>query len=296
MNHLFIINPAAGKGKGVKYPEVIREYFKHSKEPYYIEFTKGPGDASKIVKKYVSTDNYRVYSIGGDGTSNEVLNGIVNSSSSLAIIPSGSGNDFFRNIDDTLDESLLYRTIHGTEKYIDIGKVNDRYFLNVASAGIDAEVVLNSNRFKRMPLFNGLSAYVAGVFYTVFKYKSFNSTIKIDNVKYYKETLLLAVANGKYYGGGMKIAPSAKIDNGYLDIYHIDKANPYRILLLFPLLIKGRHESIKEVTYYKSKNVKISSEEGFLLNIDGEISKVREATFGIISDGLKLVVPLKSCM
>lgn len=294
MNHLFIINPAAGKGKGVKYAEAIRNYFKHRNEPYYIEFTKGPGDASRIAKDYVSTDHYRVYSIGGDGTLNEVLNGIVNSSSSLAIIPSGSGNDFFRNLDDVLDESLLTRTIHGTEKFIDIGKVNDRYFINVASAGIDAEVVFNANRFKKLPLFNGMVAYVAGVFYTVFKYKSFNSTVTIDHVNYDKETLLLAVANGKYYGGGMKIAPSANIDNGYLDIYHIDKANPFRILKLFPLLIKGRHESIKEVTYFKSKNVKISSDLGFLLNIDGEISKVREATFGIISHGIKLVVPSKS--
>jgi diacylglycerol kinase family enzyme len=139
-----------------------------------------------------------------------------------------------------------------------------------------------------------MAAYAAGVFFTVFKYKSFNSTINIDDVKYYKETLLLAVANGKYYGGGMKIAPSANITNGYLDIYHIDKANPFRILKLFPLLIKGSHESIKEVTHFKSKKVKISSKEGFLLNIDGEISKVREATFGIISDGLKMVIPTKS--
>jgi YegS/Rv2252/BmrU family lipid kinase len=294
MKHLFIINPAAGKGKGVQYAEAIREHFKHSQDHYYIEFTKGPGDASGIVKKYVAADNYRVYSIGGDGTLNEVLNGIVRSSSSLAIIPTGSGNDFFRNIDDKPDENLLYRTIHGTEKYIDIGIANDRYFLNVASAGIDAEVVYNSNRFKKLPLFNGLAAYVAGVFYTVFQYKSFSSTINIDNLKSSEETLLLAAANGKFYGGGMKIAPSAEIDNGCLDVYHISKANPLKILLLFPLLIKGRHEAIKEVSYYKSRNIKISSEEGFLLNIDGEISRVKEATFGIIADGLKLVVPSKS--
>ncbi|GIM28349.1 diacylglycerol kinase [Clostridium polyendosporum] len=293
MNHLFIINPAAGKGKGIKYAEVVREYFRHKEDPYYIEFTKGPGDAERIAREYVTTNNYRVYSIGGDGTLNEVLNGIVNSSSSLAVIPSGTGNDFFRNIDASSDESLLYRTIKGKEKYIDIGKVNGRYFLSVASAGIDAEVVFNSDRFKKLPLFNGMSTYVAGVFYTLFKYKSFKCKISTDKGDYHKETLLLAVANGKYYGGGMKIAPLAELNDGYLDIYHIDKANPFRIIFLFPKLIKGTHESIKEVTYSKSKKVKINSQESFLLNIDGEIFRTTEAAFDIISDGIKLVFPLK---
>lgn len=298
MKHLFIINPYAGKGRGVEYVEKIERYFEKNKElgneePYYIEFTKGPGDATEIAQKYVADDRYRVYSIGGDGTLNEVLNGVMDSSSSLAVIPSGSGNDFFRNIGDIADPSLLYRTINGTEKYIDVGRVNGRYFLNVASVGIDAEIVANARKFKKNPLFFGMGSYVAGIFYTVFRYKSFNSAITVNGMDYNRETLLLAVANGKYYGGGMKIAPGANINDGNFDVYHIDRTNPLKVVFFFPKLIKGKHEGIKEVRYFVSKEIKIRSEEGFLLNVDGEIFDSYEATFDIIPNGLKLVVPSK---
>jgi YegS/Rv2252/BmrU family lipid kinase len=291
MRHLFVVNPKAGKGKGLKYVGWIHKYFQGSGDTYHVEFTKGPGDATEIVKRYVGTGDYRVYSIGGDGTLNEVLNGIVNSSSSLSVIAAGSGNDFFRNIDEASGESLLYRTIAGTEKLVDIGKVNGRFFINVASAGIDAEVAYNADRFKSLPLFKGMASYAAGVFYTVFKYKSVSSVVKVGTSSSNKETLLFAVANGKYYGGGMKIAPFADISDGYLDIYHVDRINPFRIMLLFPKLIKGSHGAIKEVSYFRSTAVVISSDREFLLNIDGEISKVSEASFEIVPKGLKLVVP-----
>ncbi|HOM02334.1 MAG TPA: diacylglycerol kinase family lipid kinase [Acetivibrio sp.] len=299
MKHLFIINPFAGKGGGVEYVEKIEEYFMKNEElgnvePYYIEFTKGPGHATEITRKYVENDRYRVYAVGGDGTLNEVLNGVMDSSSSLGVIPAGSGNDFFRNIGDTIDSSLLYRTINGEEKYIDVGKVNGRYFLNVASVGMDAEIVANARKFKKHPLFFGMSSYIAGIFYTVFRYKSFNSMVNINGVEHNKETLLLAVANGKYYGGGMKIAPFADINDGNFDVYHIDKANPLKIVLFFPQLIRGKHESIKEVKYFRAKEIKIRSEESFLLNVDGEIFDCCEANFNIIPNGLRMVIPLKT--
>lgn len=292
MKHLFIINPAAGKGKAINYEHSIRNYFKDKPDQYFIERTNYEGHATELVKAYVTKDCYRVYSIGGDGTLNEVLNGLIGYDSALAVIPAGSGNDFFRNIEDNSDESLLLRTIQGTERLIDVCKVNERYFLNVASAGIDAEVVHNADRFKKLPFLNGMSAYVAGVFYTVFKYKSFNSLITINGKQYNKRTLLIAVANGKYYGGGMKIAPKANINDNKFEVYHVDNASPLRIIYLFPRLIKGTHEGIKEVTYYSADMVTISSTKGFTLNIDGEILKAKEATFEILKEKLKLVKPL----
>lgn len=291
MNHLFIINPSCCRGKAVKYAEQIKRIFEQSKEPFHIEYTTAPGEATVIARKYVSIGDYRVYSVGGDGTLNEVLNGVVNSSSSLAVIPAGSGNDFFSNLEKTIDKTILIRTIRGTEKYIDIGKVNDRYFLSIASAGLDAQIVINSNKFRKIPLFYGMSSYIAGIFCTVFKYKSFKSTVTIDDKKFKKETLLFAVANGKYYGGGMQVAPRADISDGFFDIYHVDKVSPIRIIFLFTRLIKGIHETIKEVTFFKAKSAKISSDNDFPLNIDGEAFIVREATFGIVPNGIKMVFP-----
>lgn len=293
MKHLFIINPKSCRGKGLKYGELIKKYFENINEPYFIEFTKGIGDATKIAAEYSAKDTFRIYSIGGDGTLNEVLNGMVNTSSSLAVIPAGSGNDFFGNIDGSIEPNILSRTIKGTEKYIDLGKVNDRYFLSVASAGIDAEIAKNSDRFRKLPLSGGMTSYIAGIFYTVFRFKSFKTEIIIDDLELSKDTHMLAVANGKTYGGGMKIAPKADITDGLFEVYHVDKINPIKILMLFPKLIKGVHETIKEVTYYRAKKINVRSEQDFSLNIDGEIFTVKEATFEIIPNGLMMVFPTK---
>lgn len=291
MKHLFIINPVAGKGNAGKFIDQIEKYFKNKEDTYIIEKTKGQGHATIITKEYVKDDLWRVYSVGGDGTLNEVLNGLAGSSSSLGVIPAGSGNDYFRSLDANNDESLLARTIEGSIKKCSLGLVNKRYFLNVASAGIDAEVVHNARKFKKLPFLNGQGAYILGIFYTVFNYRSFKSKISFNNQTHHKSTLLMAVANGKYYGGGMKIAPHADIYSKEFEIYHIDEAKPLRILKLFPTLIRGAHDTLREVQSYQSNKISLYSKEGFMLNVDGEIERVEKATFSLVEDGVNIIVP-----
>lgn len=291
MKHLFIINPVAGKGNAGKFIEKIEKYFKDREDHYVIELTKGQGHATNITKEYVNGDQWRVYSIGGDGTLNEVLNGLAGSSSSLGVIPAGSGNDYFRSLDIKNDEQLLTRTIEGSIRKCSMGLVNKRYFLNVASAGIDAEVVHNARKFKKLPFLNGQGAYILGIFYTVFNYRSFKSKISFNNQTHHKSTLLLAVANGRYYGGGMKIAPRADIYSRDFEIYHIDEAKPLRIIKLFPTLIRGAHDTLREVQNYRSDKLSIYCKSGFMLNIDGEIEKVERANFSLIKDGVNIIVP-----
>jgi YegS/Rv2252/BmrU family lipid kinase len=291
MKHLFIINPVAGKGNASKFIDKIERYFEDKEDTYVIELTKKQGHATTITMEYVKNGDWRVYSIGGDGTLNEVLNGLAGSNSSIGVIPAGSGNDYFRSLDTKNDERLLTRTIEGSIKKCSMGKVNKRYFLNVASVGIDAEVVYNSRRFKKLPFLNGQGAYILGIFYTVFRYRSFKSKITFNNQTHHKRTLLLAVANGRYYGGGMKIAPLADIYSKDFEIYHIDEAKPLRIIKLFPTLIRGAHGTLREVQNYQSDKVSLSSKEGFMLNVDGEIERVSKADFSLIHNGVNIIVP-----
>lgn len=293
--HLFIINPVAGKGHADKYIKLIHKYFENSQDQYTIELTHAPGHATNIAKEYSNDeDNLRIYSIGGDGTLNEILNGLVNSNNMLGVIPAGSGNDFYRSLDSGNDENILSRTIEGNIKKCSLGKVNERYFLNVASAGIDAEIVHNSRRFKKIPFLNGQGAYILGIFYTVFKYRSFKSRITINNEAHHKTTLLIAVANGRYYGGGMNIAPQANIFTKDFEIYHVDEAKPLRIIKLFPTLIRGEHETLKEVNHYSSDKLSLYSQNGFMLNIDGEIERVNRADFSLIEKGINIIIPSNS--
>lgn len=295
MKHLFIINPVAGKGKTLRLIPVIEKVFYNKKEDYAIEVTKYVGHATEIAKKYSSEEVYRIYSVGGDGTLNEVLNGMINTKSSLAVIPSGSGNDFIKSIykfnkKDAIEDILL-KTINGNEEVIDLGKVNNRYFLNISSVGFDAEVAYNSIKFKKLPLINGTAAYFLGLLITVFKYKSYDLSIDIDSSSFNLSSLLVAVANGRYYGGGINVAPKANLNDGYFDICLIKRVGRLKILRLFPKVIKGTHESIKEVNFKSGKVVRINSEQDLAFNIDGEIIRGKEAEFQIIKHGVQVVIP-----
>lgn len=295
MNHLFIINPAAGKGKTLKLIPHIEKLFKSRNDRHFIEVTKGAGQATEIARNYSSKGEYRIYSVGGDGTLNEVLNGMINSSSSLAVIPSGTGNDFIKSIYNISGhdkiEDILLKMVEGKEKYIDLCEVNNRYFINIASAGFDAEVAFNTIRLKKLPLIGGKLAYILGIIFTVFNYKSYKFDIDIDGRKLSLDGLLVAVANGRYYGGGINVAPEARLDDGVFNICAIEKVSRLKILTLFPKVINGTHSEIKEVSFYNGSRVKIKSEEPVPFNIDGEIIKEKEAEFKIIARSIKIIHP-----
>lgn len=295
MKHVFIINPIAGKGRTLKFIPQIEKAFSDKEEQSILEITKYPGHATDIAKKYSIEGGCRIYSVGGDGTLNEVLNGIAGSTCSLAVIPGGSGNDFIRTICKNSDISdIITRTIDGKEKPADIAKVNDRYFINIASVGFDAEVAYKANWFKKMPFLPGSLAYIMGIAAAFFKNDSNNLDINIDGMHIRIDSLLAAVANGRCYGGGIIPAPRAKIDDGKLDICVIDKVGKLRICMLLPKYMKGRHENIKEVSFYSGKRIEINCDKEIALNIDGEVSKTRKAVFEIIPKGINIVFPKES--
>ncbi|NSW89437.1 MAG: diacylglycerol kinase family lipid kinase [Firmicutes bacterium] len=304
MKHLFIINPVAGKGKTVEYIPKINEYFSGRNDIYFIETTRYPGHGVELVKQYVSRDTFRVYSVGGDGTLNEVLNGIVGSNSSLAVIPAGSGNDFFKSLTkyfvnkdlsgkQALKDKLLERLVNGKEFIVDMGKINGRYFINISSLGFDAEVAYKSHKIKKLPFISGLFAYILSVFATLLSYKSNQLKITIDGKTIEKDTLLVAVANGKYYGGGMQPAPSAEINDGFLNICLIEYVGRLKILKFLPRFIRGNHAEIKEVSFHRGKNVNIISKNKVAMNVDGETSIIEgKIDFEIIPSGIKIILPL----
>lgn len=295
MKHLFIINPAAGKGKTLKLIPLIHKILKDKGEEYIIEITKGEGHATQIAREYCLKEDYIIYSVGGDGTLNEVLNGMIDSGSSLAVVPAGSGNDFIKSIYNykkgESTENILINTLKGEEKFIDLCRFNDRYFINIASVGFDADVAYNAIKFKKLPFIGGTAAYILSILITVFKNKSYRLEIMIDDKKISEDTLFTAVANGRYYGGGVNITPKAEIDDGLFTICLVKKVAKLKILRLFPRVIKGTHADIEEVSFYEGKKVKIKSGVGLHFNIDGEISEGKYAEFEIIRKGIKVIIP-----
>lgn len=293
MTYLFIINPIAGKGKGLKYINKIEDYFKDKDDEFIIKLTEYKNHAKEIAKEYSSKADYHVFAIGGDGTVNEVLNGIIGTNSTLSIIPCGTGNDFVKTlyhnqeIDDYIEKLSL-----GQSTYIDIAKVNDSYYLNISSVGFDAEVVYNTKKFKYNRFMPSSLAYLAGVLYTAFIFKAIPLNIKVDNLTICQKTFLLTASNGKCYGGGIFITPEASITDGELDICSISKVSICKLLMSIGKAIKGNIKDIKEVTYYKGKKVLVTSEKEFSLNLDGELLRTMKAEFEIIPKGIKIMLPI----
>lgn len=291
MRHLFIINPTAGGGRTLKLVPEIKKIFENNPEDCIVEMTKCPGDATKIAQKYTSNEDLRVYSVGGDGTLYEVLNGMAGTGSSLALIPSGTGNDFIKTLFPKYDaNNILQNTVDGSEKLIDCAKVNGRYYLNIASLGYDAEIIHDSVKYKKCILLPGRLAYAFSILITPFKYKSKHVIMDLDGKIYEDDILLVAIANGRYYGGGVQVSPDSVLDDGKLNIIFIKSMS---ILKIFRFLIKFArgNQNIDGITSLTGKKVKIKCDHKIFINIDGEVIETAEADFEIIPGRIKIVVP-----
>lgn len=273
MNFIFIVNPVSGNKKSLQAIKAIEEYCKIIKVPYRIIYTSKKGEATQIANNFKKESLTTIFSVGGDGTLNEVVNGITNSSVKLGIIPTGTGNDFYKTFKD-IDDDI-----------IDVGRVNDKYFINVASLGLDAEIANYANTLKKYNLNipNNL-IYILSIFREYFKYKPIN--IDIDGNK--KDTTILTICNAKYYGGGFKIAPNAQLSDGKFDIVDVGTLNKLEILKLIKKLIKVKHLVSKDVNYYQKEFIEVDSLIPLNCNIDGEIIRDTSFDFSIIRNGLLL--------
>ena len=272
MKYVFIINPASGKTDYNKIKENIIKTLEN--EDYEIYETKAPKEAIQIANRFKNEENTVVYSVGGDGTLNEVVNGIAEGKCKLGIIPTGSGNDFYRTLKETKNENIR----------IDLGKVNGRYFINIASVGMDAETCNNANKIKSKIKLH--SSYYLALIHTFFTFKSKSLKLKIDKNVYAGDYIIAAICNGKYYGGGFKIAPIASFDDNQFDIYLVSKAGKLKLIKILFALLKSEHEKYNEVRKYTGKNIIIKSENNLIINIDGEITISKNIKIEMVEDAL----------
>ena len=272
MKYVFIINPASGKTDYDKIKENIIKTLEN--EEYEIYETKAPKEATEIASRFKNEENTVVYSVGGDGTLNEVVNGIAEGKCKLGIIPTGSGNDFYRTLKEAQSENVR----------LDLGKVNGRYFINIASVGMDAETCNNANKIKSKIKLH--SSYYLALIHTFLTFKSKSLKLKIDKHVYAGDYIIAAICNGKYYGGGFKIAPVASFDDNQFDIYLVSKAGKLKLIKILLALLKSEHEKYNEVRKYTGKNITITSENNLIVNIDGEITISKNIEIEMIEDAL----------
>ena len=262
----FIINPSAGKHKNLKTLEKdIKKLFPQAE----IIYTKCAGHAKELALEAAQKNYETAVAVGGDGTINEVTQGLVNSNTALGIIPCGSGNGFARLIKMPLKDSLKCLEIikKGKLKKIDVGQANNEYFLNVAGLGFDALVAqkfAKSKRRGKLPYFKiGIEEY--------FSYRPAKCNLIFDDgTKTELSPLCLAFANGNQYGCDFVIAPKAVLDDDKLDMVVIPPANLLKMILGFPNFFKDGISPVHLTSMKKVAGVSIILDGPFAYHIDGE--------------------------
>lgn len=284
MKTIHILNPAAGQGDALKYKDLQNVYI-----------TKAKDDATQFVISQIEGSSeplhFNVY--GGDGTVNEVVNGIVkaNGTASFSVVPTGTGNDLLRTFDMEQHENIN----------ADILTVNGRCAVNAVNTGFDLDAAIKAAQYKKLPFVSGTLAYVLGVVSALCKKFGKNLTITYTDQNdtehtFSGECLLAVSANGIYYGGGFMCAPVASISDGLIDLLIVKKVSRLKFLSLVLDYKKGKHidkktQLIKKsfapyVVFCKCKSVKY---EGISeICADGEVWDATSAQIDIIPAAVKL--------
>lgn len=258
MKYIFIINTIAGKGKYVKILPNIERVCKEENIDYEIRYITEELDGKSIALEYKDGENI-IYSVGGDGTLTRILQGIIGTKNKLGVIPSGSGNDTYRAI----------KKLPKGESLIDIAKINETYFINVACTGLDAEVGNNIDILRKTKIPTS-QLYNASIVYTFINYKFKKIKIKTSIKQIEDSYSILSICNGGYYGGGFNIAPKSQLTDGLLDIYYVEKMHKLKIIPLLLKLKKGQHEGKRRIHKFRTNHIELELEEEITFNVDGE--------------------------
>ncbi len=292
-----ILNPRSGNGKSERLISSIVSHFKSGNIPFAYHITTGRDDARQ--KTLEVMDRYPIIVAGGgDGTVNEVVNGIAGSNAILGILPMGSGNDFARVLSypKTFKECLKvlslqeFRTIDlgFVEAVCSAGDARRKYFINAVGIGLDAEV---ANEVGRINWVSGLAKYSIAAMRVVFRYKAESSTVTGANFESVGKHLLISVGNGRSSGGGFFLTPEALLDDGLLDVCIAKELSIMEILKIFPFVFAGKHARFKKIEIKRTKQLRVKTVTNMPVHVDGEILglDIREAQVTIMPSAIRVL-------
>lgn len=260
-------------------------------QEYRVYYTQSLGDGTRLARQAADDGSELVVGVGGDGTLREIVNGLNLKNNILGIIPAGTGNGFRRSCNIPWYWATALKGLsQWSPRFVDIGEVNGTYFLNTVGIGFDAAVEqLASGKYHNL---KGYFAYIAAFFEELTSFKSFHSTIKCNGVFYEeKNTLVIAVANGSYYGGKMCIAPQASIEDSFLDVCLVKKRRPPETTLLAAQVLFKKHLHSSSVITEKTRRVIIEADCEIPVHIDGDVIGSLPVNIDIKPAALRLLAP-----
>ncbi len=275
-----ILNPVAGRGYGAKVEPELRRLLQAEGLDFDLVRTARPWHAAELAEQAIGDGFETIVAAGGDGTTNEVVNGLMaasenGASATLGIVPIGSGSDFANTVGVPPDlQGACRRLAHGQTRTVDVGRVTlpgqaPRYFDNTVNVGFGGAVTLEARKVKWL---RGIALYLPVVLKVVFLYyKAPPVTIEYDGQELALPAVMICVANGPREGGGFYVAPQAQPDDGLFDLCIVREVGRLAMLGLVPHFMKGTHVGREPITMARARRVTISSPDDLVAHMDGEV-------------------------
>ena len=299
MKHVFIINPSAGKNDSRRriyaMAEALRE--RHGLD-VECTLTASAGHATALARGLAEGGGeVRLYACGGDGTVNEVANGIAGyANAAMTCIPVGTGNDFLKNFGADYEKFLDAENLwDGAAQPLDLIDCNGRCCLTIACSGVDARIGESVHKFSAYPHMSGRGSYLVSVAVNgVFGRIGRRWTVWLDEEKIEDEFALVSVCNGRYYGGGSTPVPEARMNDGVLHTVLVRNVGKLRFARLFPAYSAGNYKELPRelVRVSTAKVVRIHSDDGDITTcLDGESLHGRDVTLRLSEKKLSFFGP-----
>ena len=295
MEHLFIINPAAGKvDKTIEYSALIKTLCEKKGLNYRIAHSKAPGDITRIAREAAQTGReVRIYACGGDGTLNEAVNGVAGyPNAAVSVYVCGSGNDFVKIFSQPDAFRSLERLLDAEETEFDLIRVNDKYSLNICCVGLDARVGNKMAEYKRLPHVSGSGAYILSTVVNVAQGISEHYVIEVNGERIDGKQTMICIANARWYGGGFHAVPDADPADGLLDVLIVKKLNLVQVAGVIGKYKAGRYKEVPElVRHIRTDAIRVICDRETPINLDGEIVNATVADCRISEHKVRFFYP-----
>jgi YegS/Rv2252/BmrU family lipid kinase len=284
---LFIVNPASGTGRQKNIETVIKENLDHDLFDYSVRFTEHIHHGTKLAREAADQGYDCVVAVGGDGSVNDVAQGLKDTGVHMGIITCGSGNGLARTLKIPLRPALAVKTLNKLQSQtIDSIVINDRYLsVNAAGVGFDAHIARLLKAAKK----RGFQAYASLFFREYASYENSNYRLTIDGRTLYRKAWFIAIANGRQYGYNLSVAPKAQIADGLLDITIIDKVPIEHIAITAPMAFMNLLDHSQHAEMFRAKEVHLEGNLDKWVNIDGEGENIgKELHFVVHPQSVKI--------
>jgi diacylglycerol kinase (ATP) len=288
-----IVNPTAGGGRGWRVVGQAAPLLrKAGLVPEVVMCTNGD-EPGALARRAADGGHRLIVAVGGDGQAAAVAAGLVGSDTTFALLPAGSANDYARTIGMPRGDvaAAVEAIAAGRTARVDTVKVRlvdrERHFLNVVGTGVDAAV---AGRAEKLPMFRGAGRYVLAIVAELPRFKAATIALEVDGAARELRAMMVAIANGVSYGGGMRIAPSADLSSGRLEVCVVGEVSKAEFLRTFPKVFRGTHVTHPAVTMLSGREVRISADRPLRLIGDGEWFGELPATVAVDPGSLRVVV------